>query len=385
MPLRARVSSSAATARLIAAVLFALGGALAIGACVKYEKSENPLGPTIAGPLPGVSISAPNPVQPGQNSRIQNDQQPVVLMVDNASTSGPRPLSYKFDVAVDGGFQGMVLTREGITPGNGRTSLRLPDALASGRTYFWRARAQDGANTGPYSPVASFLVFTPVVIGKPVAVAPGNSEVTTNPHPRFTIANASRSGPVGGITYTIEVSTSSGFSPLVAIWQIGEQPGQTNLNAPGDLAGGTRFYWHVRGADPSTLGPFSDTQTFKTPEAAPLPPSGGGAPCLTNTPEGVVQCRRSQYGARPSTAELVALLKGVAHDLNAMGYPGGPYGVLQKTSGANCNGYSCDIICAGQGPSQAQYDVLIDAGGTSAPTWNGPLTGITPRVCEIVP
>src|SRR5205814_2300915 len=128
--------------------------------------------PTIAGPLPGVTISAPNPVQPGQNSRIQNDQQPVVLTIDNATTSGPRPLSYKFDLAGDGNFNNLILTREGITPGSGRTSMRLPDALASARTYFWRARAQDGANTGPYSAVASFQVFTPVVIGKPVAVAP---------------------------------------------------------------------------------------------------------------------------------------------------------------------------------------------------------------------
>src|SRR2546428_5841446 len=139
-------------------VLFALVGALTIGACVRYEKSENALSPTIAGPLPGVTITAPNAVQPGQNSRIQSDQQPIVLMVDNASTSGPRPLNYKFDVAVDGNFSNLVFTRDGIAPGNGRTSVRLPAALATGRNYFWRARAQDGANTGPYSGVGAFLV-----------------------------------------------------------------------------------------------------------------------------------------------------------------------------------------------------------------------------------
>jgi hypothetical protein len=363
----------------------AAAGALVIGACVKYEKSQNPLSPTIAGPLPGITISAPNTFQPTQNARIQNDQQPLVLMVDNATTNGPRPLNYRFDVAVDGEFNNVVFTRDGVQPGNGRTSVRLPDALQSGRNYFWRARAQDGANTGPYSPVGAFLIFTPIVIGRPVAVAPANGASTSNAHPQFVIANVARSGPVGPITYTINISSSSGFAPLVAIWQVGEQPTQTNLNSPSDLPSGT-FFWRVRASDPTTIGDWSGTQSFKTPDAAP-PPSGGGggAPCLANTPEAIVQCRRSQYGARPSATEIVALLRGVAHDLNARAYPGGPWGILQKTSGSNCNGYSCDIICAGQGGSQRQYDVLIDAGGTSQPTWDGPLSPITPRTCEIVP
>ena len=99
-----------------------------------------------------------------------------------------------------------------------------------------------------------------------------------------------------------------------------------------------------------------------------------------------MQCRRSQYGARPSPSELVALLKGVAHDLNATGYPGGPYGVLQKTSGANCNGYSCDIICVANGPL---FDVFIDGpdatqnyAGTAVPSWDQkPPNG----VCQVVP
>jgi hypothetical protein len=34
--------------------------------------------------------------------------------------------------------------------------MRLPDALATGRSYYWRARADDGANASPYSPAANF-------------------------------------------------------------------------------------------------------------------------------------------------------------------------------------------------------------------------------------
>jgi hypothetical protein len=388
MPLRAGVSvprqiCNRATGGLSVAVI----GALVIGACVKYDKSNNPLSPTIAGPLPGVTITAPNTYQPTQNARIQADQQPVTLMVDNASSNGPRPLSYKFDVAADGNFNTLIFTREGVSAGSGRTGMRLPDALPSGRNYFWRARAEDGANTGPYSPVGSFLVFTPVVIGKPVAVAPANSEVTSNTHPTFTIGNPTRSGPAGAITYTIDVSTGSNFSPLIAVWQIPEQPNQTTLNAPSDLPGGTRLYWQVRASDPSTVGPWSDPQSFKTPDVAPPPPpGGGGGSCGSRDPVDIVGCHRAQYGARVCPADAPNLLSAIAHDLNTGITP--VYGRLVKTSGNNCGGFACDIIC--RASDGHIWDVLVDGPdatqgycGTSQPAWTD--KGTSGSQCQVVP
>jgi len=386
MPLRARVSARRQICNRATAggLVVAAAGALVIGACVKYEKSDNPLSPTIAGPLPGVAITAPKTYQPTQNARIQNDQQPIILMVDNASTNGPRPLRYKFDVAVDGDFNGVVFTRDGIDPGSGRTSLRLPDALQSGRNYFWRARAQDGANTGPYSPVGSFLVFTPVVIGKPVAVAPANGVATADAHPQFVIANATRSGPVGPVVYTIEIASSSGMSPLVAVWQIAEQPNQTNLNAPGDLPPG-RLYWHTRGSDPSTVGPWSDTQSFKTPDNATPPPTGGGGTCGPRQPIDIVACHRAQYPSRLSPGQAPQLLADIAHDLNT-GQPG-YYGRLVKTTGNNCGGFACDIICAAD---HNIWDVFTDGpdasigySGTAVASWF--YKGTTGSACQIVP
>src|SRR5205807_6689254 len=99
-----------------------------------------------------------------------------------------------------------------------------------------------------------------------------NGVTLSNAHPTFTIANATRSGPVGPITYTLELSTNSNLSPLIAVWQVGEQPNQTNLNAPNDLPSGTIF-WRVRASDPGDVGPYSDPQSFKTPAAAPPPPT----------------------------------------------------------------------------------------------------------------
>ena len=61
-----------------------------------------------------------------------------------------------------------MFSRDGIAQGDGgRTSLKMTDTLATGRTYYWRVRAQDGANTGPYATPASFAIFTPIVIDVP--------------------------------------------------------------------------------------------------------------------------------------------------------------------------------------------------------------------------
>jgi hypothetical protein len=83
--------------------------------------------------------------------------------------------------------------------------------------------------------------------------------------------------------------------------------------------------------------------------------------------------------------QLVEFLKHSAESLNRNGIANGPYGVLHKGTGWNCRGYSCDIICAGQGEEQRQYDVLLDADGSQAVTWGEARTYPNIRVdhCEI--
>jgi hypothetical protein len=255
-----------------AGVLIALTGA----AC-EMTKSEHPLGPSVAGPIPGVNITSPTPLEPAQGNRIPVESQPITLMLSNAATSGVRPLNYLFEVATDAGFSNKVYSREGITPGEtGRTTLRLPNALAPERSYYWRARAQDGANTGPYSPPAFFNVFTPVVLGKPLLQEPVNNITASSPQPTLKFANATRSGPAGPITYEIQLAENEAFGPAVGIWSIDEGPGQTTLAVPVLLTAGKQYFWRVRGSEATTVGPWSDTQAFKAPAAAGGGGGGGG-------------------------------------------------------------------------------------------------------------
>jgi len=254
---------------------------MAMGACTS-SKSSNPLSATVAGPIPGVNITAPVIMTPSSGTKIAVDKQPITLTVNNASTNGVRPLTYLFEVATDANFNTKVYTRDGISPGDGQTSVKLPDPLATGRTYYWHARAADGANTGAFTGAINFDVFTPIVIQAPTLVSPAPNATSDSIHPSFVINNAPRSGPVGAITYQIEVADSATFTNKIAVWTAAEQANtsQTTLTIGADLSYSTVYYWHVRASDPTTIGPFSVTYGFMTPAPPPPvvqpPPTGGG-------------------------------------------------------------------------------------------------------------
>ena len=121
-----------------------------LAAC-EAQKSENPLSPTVAGPIAGVEITAPRQLQPAQGTKLKESQQPLTLVVENSSTNGVRPIAYSFEVATDTAFETKMYARSGVTPGgDGRTTVTV-DRLESGRSYYWRVRAEDGANSSPYS------------------------------------------------------------------------------------------------------------------------------------------------------------------------------------------------------------------------------------------
>lgn len=250
--------------------------ALAVSACA-VEKSSNPLSPSVAGPIPGVNITAPDIVNPSAGARVSTDQQPVTLTLQNASTSGVRPLSYVFEVAADAGFSNIVVSQSGVQPGDsGRTSLKLSDPLASQRTYYWRARAEDGANTGPFSGTTAFTIFTPVVLQPPVLASPVGVTTIDSLSPRFVVTNSARTGPAGAVSYLIELSNTDTFASVLAAWVFDEQPNQSALSAPVGLSPSTIYFWRARAFESSASSAFSAPQAFRTPTPVVTQPSGGG-------------------------------------------------------------------------------------------------------------
>src|SRR5215831_12080515 len=86
-------------------------------ASCEQAKSANPNSPSIAGPISGVTISAPKLLQPAAGSQVSFEQQPITLMVGNSTTSGVRPLTYVFEIAAASGFATKLFTQTGVAPG----------------------------------------------------------------------------------------------------------------------------------------------------------------------------------------------------------------------------------------------------------------------------
>ena len=273
----------------------------AVAGCTK--KSSNPLSPTVAGPIGGVSITAPKPLEP-QNQATMPANAPVTLLFESATTTGERPITQELQVALDADFTQRVHSADKLAPGpNGRTSYTLP-VLAEGKGYFWRVRAVDGANTGPYSPPSIFSIALTVRIETPVPLSPVRRESITGVTPTLVVQNTAFVG-TSGVMYRFELGADQGFSKVLAIWTVPRSGGdQTQVTGSG-LAPGTEYYWRVSATDGSYVSPYSIVQAFKTeapkvpdPPPTPEPPTGGGGgggggPWPTNGNEVVAWANRN--------------------------------------------------------------------------------------------
>ena len=268
----------------------------------------------MAGPIAGVSILAPKPVAPASASQIAVDQQPVTLTVENASSNGVRPLNYIFEVAMDNGFTNKILSQAGVAPGTGgRTSLRLTQSLAAERTYYWRTKADDGANASDYSAPLSFHVYTPVIIQPPALQSPVDGAALTTRKPTLTVINAKRTGPAGAMQYPFEAATDSAFANKVISVLVNEGSTQTSYAPPGDLAYATGYYWRVKATDPGHESGYSSVWSFMTP-AAPVVVTPTPGPGPTPIPNGSFDPRAATFlnnpsdvGSWPQTAKITAV------------------------------------------------------------------------------
>ena len=252
--------------------LTALAAIVCLGAC-EAAKSANPTAPSVAGPIPGVAITAPKPLEPIAGTTLEFSAEPPTLLIENAGTSGVRTIWLQLEVSTDAGFSQLVHHADQITPGDGgRTAYRMPEPLGAGFTYYWRSRASDGANTGPYSQVSNFNVVPPVVIETPLPAEP-QGNLNTN-RPEFKARNAAISGTTG-VVYRFQVSQRADFSQTTALLTAPPAANGITVVSMGTLPYDTTFYWRVWATDGTKESPISPTLSFRTPAAPAAPPSGG--------------------------------------------------------------------------------------------------------------
>jgi hypothetical protein len=358
-----------------------LGGLLALlvlATACETSKSANPLSPSVAGPLPGVEISAPKPLEPGVNWDVSNDKQPLKLLIENPSTTGARPVTLEIEVASDEGFSTKVFSKAGVTPGeNGRTEVQLPAKLTSDRTYFWRVKGQDGANHGPWSTPVRFAIYTPAQLQAPTPRSPIGGAKVDDLDPSFRFKNAGRAGPVGNITYILDISRNDSFSQNIATYTGGEEngaSGETTIEAISRLPADSTLFWRVRAWDGSINGPWSTTQHFKTGSAPALPPGGGGGGgggnpgnCASNNGDYIVNCIAQKYPsyrrAGVSSSQRRSNMEFLRNRIIEAGICGGlNLGWNLKRGGPEI---SIDFIAEERGGQTYGYDIAVDYDNTS--------------------
>ena len=97
--------------------LTALVGLLLLVGC-ESAKSANPTAPSVAGPIPGVNITAPRALEPFAGQKLVFSGQPPSLLIENAGTNGARAISLEIDVATDPNFTQLVHHNENVPLGD---------------------------------------------------------------------------------------------------------------------------------------------------------------------------------------------------------------------------------------------------------------------------
>lgn len=253
---------------------FCLAGVLAAGC--EQAKSANPLSPDIAGPIPGVQITAPQPLEPSPGATLVGQSSDITFTLANAETSGQRPLMLKLELSADANFAQVLHQADRLTPGgDGKTTYRLPEPLGPGYTYYWRARAFDGANEGPFSSVAHFSVVEPVVLEPPVPIEPVG-QIASN-RPEFKVRNGRISGTEQAV-YRFEIGTAPDPSAVAATVTVAPGSNGTTSVSFGELPFGQTLYWRAIATDGTTSSHYSTVVSFRTPNAptsapTPTPPT----------------------------------------------------------------------------------------------------------------
>ena len=350
-----------------AVLIFALAGCEA-------QKSSNPLSPDVAGPIPGVNISAPKLVEPAQGFKYKESQQPIKLVVENATSNGVRPVTYMFEVATDSAFTTKVYARSGVPPGDGgRTSVQI-DRLDLGRAYYWRAKADDGANSSQFSS-SQFEVLPKPLLNPPGPVSPVNNDRVTSRRPTLTVNNSDRNAAIGSVSYEFQIATDQAFAKVVASGVSPENPGQTGYTAGSDLTADLQHFWRARATDGDTTSAWAATQIFRTPTAAPAPgpgPGPGPAPggsCASNNGPAIVNCIAAKYpqylAAGVSLGQRQANMSFIRDRIIEAGKCGGlDLGQNLKRGGPDL---SIDFLAWRQPGGDMGVDIAFDYDNTSEP------------------
>jgi hypothetical protein len=196
-----------------------------------------------------VTLTSPTLVSPAINATFKFTDQPIALTFKNAVSTGSSALTYGVQVALDAGFGSIVYSKDGIAENSSGQTSQTIDKLAGAKTYFWRVRVAAGSQVGPYVAGRAFAVGPEVVLQNPVLASPTDGS-TIFGAPQLVVNNVGRSGPIGTISYRIDLADSSSFSHIVFSATVPEQGGtQTSVSVNVPLTVRATYYWRAQASD----------------------------------------------------------------------------------------------------------------------------------------
>jgi hypothetical protein len=215
-------------------------------------------------------------------------------------------------------------------------------------------------------------------VDAPALVSPAGGVEIDDLDPTLVINNVSaRFAPNVPLSYVFEVIDEENRVIHTSAPVAAGSGGRTTYTLPIALDDNEVHTWRAWAVYQGRRGPRASATSFKTL-------SRFGVSCAhLGEPLAIVACRFDQHhgGSGMDAEELIEFMREVAYDLNRANLSDkGGFGLAVKTIGNNCLGYSCDIICEGQGNDQNQYDILIDE---AIPNW-AEVEEVTVRQCEII-
>jgi len=189
--------------------------------------------------------NSPNLISPTNGSNILT----LTPTLDWSDVAGA--ISYTVQAATDTNFINLAVNQSGLTVSQYTVT---SGALTGNTTYYWRARAENGAGSGPWSVRWNFRVIT--TPPAPNLVAPPNN--STNQSPTVLLDWDSLAA---ANSYRIQLATDSLFNSVVY-----DTSGVTRSSLqmrPGILLANVKYYWKVNATNLAGTGPWSVIWNFR--------------------------------------------------------------------------------------------------------------------------
>jgi photosystem II stability/assembly factor-like uncharacterized protein len=164
---------------------------------------------------------------------------------------------YRVQVSTDPGFGSTVINAGSLDT----TGFIIPNGVLTGNTtYYWRARPENPAFSGPWSSVWQFNTNLPL---SPNLVSPSNNDTGITPNQTFDWTDVS-----GVSAYRCQISSDSVFSNLLI--DSGSMVQSAFTPAYGELNSNTVYFWRANAINNSGQGPWSAIWKFTSSSKVPV-------------------------------------------------------------------------------------------------------------------